>query len=401
VHNAARRVAALRDGVALERLQALAPLFEPFRLRGLHCSNRVAMAPMTRGFSPKGVPGEDVARYYARRAEGGVGLIVTEGIGVDHPGAVGDAGLREDNIPLLHGDTPIAGWRRVVEEVHAAGGRIIAQLWHQGPLREHGGPNPQARSSRPSGVWGPADRRAPLPRRYKERMLETTAPMTDLDIQNVIDAFSRSAGNAAAVGFDGVEIHGAHGYLVDAFLWEETNFRSDRFGGDAIARTTFAVDVIRAVRRSIDESMPLSFRWSEGKLQDLDAALVSTPAELEALLAPLADAGVDVFHVSTRDFSKPGFAGSPLTLAAWTKRVTGLPTIAVGGIGLNKDLYTSFREGSEATDNVLEAAAHVGAGDCDLIAVGRALLLDPAWFAKVRAGEPTLAWRNEARDQLI
>src|SRR5579862_9702493 len=131
-------------------------LFRPLELRGLTLQNRIVMAPMTRGMSPGGIPGENVAAYYCRRAEGGAGLIITEGVAVDHPAACGDAGLDEKDIPLMAGDAPLAGWRRVVHQVHAAGGKIIAQLWHQGVLRKVGtGPHPDALSISPSGIWGP------------------------------------------------------------------------------------------------------------------------------------------------------------------------------------------------------------------------------------------------------
>src|SRR3954468_1644687 len=133
------------------------PLFQPLQVRGLALANRIVMAPMTRNFSPRGVPGADVSAYYRRRAEGGTALLITEGVGVDHPAALGDAGLGESNLPHLHGDEALAGWKRVVDAVHAAGGRIVPQLWHQGVMRDpQTGPHPGAMSMRPSGLWGPA-----------------------------------------------------------------------------------------------------------------------------------------------------------------------------------------------------------------------------------------------------
>src|SRR5205823_4076329 len=114
------------------------PLFRPLALRGLQLGNRIVMAPMTRSFSPGGVPGEDVAAYYRRRAEGGTGLLITEGVGIAHASALGDAGLGENDLPHLYGDAALAGWKRVVDAVHAAGGAIVPQLWHQGVLREPG-----------------------------------------------------------------------------------------------------------------------------------------------------------------------------------------------------------------------------------------------------------------------
>src|ERR1700728_1148483 len=129
------------------------PLLTPFELRGLKLRNRIVMSPMTRGFSPGGVPGRNVADYYPRRAERKVGLIITEGIGVDHPAALGAGSMNEDNIPVLHGDAALQGWKSVVGSVHAAGGLIFPQLWHMGAIRQaNSGPFPGAPSCRPSGI---------------------------------------------------------------------------------------------------------------------------------------------------------------------------------------------------------------------------------------------------------
>jgi 2,4-dienoyl-CoA reductase-like NADH-dependent reductase (Old Yellow Enzyme family) len=366
----------------------LAPLFQPLAIGALALPNRFVMSPMTRQHSPDGVPGENVAGYYRRRAEAGVGLIVTEGIGVDQPAAIGAGSMGEDNIPLLHGDAALAGWRRVTDEVHAAGGLIIPQLWHMGVIRMAGtGPFPDVPSLRPSGIWGPRDK-AMMPPAYLEAMAEPTAPMSEEDIADAIAGFARSAANAEAAGFDGIAIHGAHGYLLDSFLWAATNQRQDRWGGDIAGRTRLAAEVVRAIREAIGPELPIFYRWSQWKLHDYDAASANSPEDMEAQLAPLADAGVDCFDISTRVFSKPGFAGSGLTLAGWAKKLTGKTVIAVGGVGLSKDLQTSFGGGTVAVDNLGEVAARVEAGEFDLIAVGRSLLVDPRWVEKARAGEP-------------
>ncbi|MBA2933594.1 NADH:flavin oxidoreductase [Sphingomonas sp. CGMCC 1.13654] len=366
----------------------LAPLFRPLKLGALSLPNRFVMSPMTRQHSPDGVPGENVAGYYRRRAEAGVGLIVTEGIGVDQPAAIGAGSMGEDNIPLLHGDAALAGWRRVTDDVHAAGGLIVPQLWHMGVIRIPGtGPVPDAPSLRPSGIWGPRDK-AMMPPPYLEAMAEPTAPMSEEDIADVIAGFARSAANAKAVGFDGIAIHGAHGYLLDSFLWAATNHRADRWGGDIAGRTRLAAEVIRAIRQALGPELPIFYRWSQWKLHDYDAANATSPEEMEAHLAPLAEAGVDCFDISTRVFSKPGFPGSNLTLAGWAKKLTGKTVMAVGGVGLSKDLQTSFGGGTVAIDNLGEVASRVEAGEFDLIAVGRSLLVDPRWVEKARAGEP-------------
>ena len=127
----------------------------------------------------------------------GVGLLITEGVGIDHPAALGDAGLGESNLPHLYGDEALAGWKRVVAGVHRAGGKIIPQLWHQGVMRDPGtGPHPQAPSLRPSGLWGPVGRAGSLDPDYVLRMQAPTQPMSESDIQDVIDAYARSARHA-------------------------------------------------------------------------------------------------------------------------------------------------------------------------------------------------------------
>lgn len=364
------------------------PLFQPLQVRGLALSNRIVMAPMTRNFSPGGVPGEEVAAYYRRRAEGGTGLLITEGVGIDHPAALGEAGLGESDLPHLHGARALAGWKRVVDEVHAAGGKVIPQLWHQGVMRAQGtGPCPQAPSVRPSGLWGPAGRVTSCEAAYLAQVQAPTPPVSDSDIQEVIDAYARSARHARELGFDGIAIHGAHGYLIDTFLWDETNRRRDAWGGDRRARARFAAEVVRAVRREAGEAMPIFFRFSQWKQQDFKARLAATPQELEEVLGPIADAGVDVFDGSVRYFDRAEFEGSPLNLSGWARKLTGSRAMAVGGIGLDRGFYDSRRDGrAGGADNIALLMARFERGEFDLVAVGRALLNEPAWARKLRAG---------------
>lgn len=374
------------------------PLFQPLKVRGLSLANRIVMAPMTRNFSPGGVPGEDVAAYYRRRAEGGTGLLITEGVGIDHPAALGDAGLGESNLPHLYGAEALAGWKRVVAAVHRAGGKIVPQLWHQGVMRDPGtGPHPQAPSLRPSGLWGPVSRARSLAPDYVQRMQAPTQPMSESDIQDVIDAYGRSARHARELGFDGIAVHGAHGYLIDTFLWAETNQRTDAWGGDRRARTRFAAEVVRAIRREAGEAMPIFFRFSQWKQQDFMARLASTPQELEEVLGPIADAGVDVFDGSVRYFDRAEFEGSPLNLSGWARKITGKLAMAIGGIGLDRGFYDSKRDGrAGGADNIRLLMARFARGEFDLIAVGRALLSEPAWAHKLRRGDELPAF-DEAR----
>jgi 2,4-dienoyl-CoA reductase-like NADH-dependent reductase (Old Yellow Enzyme family) len=364
------------------------PIFRPLTVRGVTLRNRIVMSPMTRSGSPGGIPSEPMDAYYRRRAEHGVGLIVTEGIGIDHGTALGVGSLGESDMPELHGDVPLRRWREIVSGVHDAGGLIFPQLWHQGPIRSHySGARGDLRSSRPSGLWGPAGGFVTAPQPYLDQVMVPTEPMTDEEIVDIIAAYARSARNARDVGFDGIAIHGAHGYLPDAFFWHETNRRNDRWGGPSLReRASFGAELVKAVRAEIGD-MPIMFRYSQWKQQDYNAKLAQTPQELEQLLGALADVGVDIFDVSTRYYHHPAFDGSPLTLAGWTRKLTGRTTMAVGGIGLSKELKNSFAGEVDAVNNVPDVEQRIEAGEFDLVGVGRSLISDPAWVEKVRAGE--------------
>ncbi|MFJ8076392.1 NADH:flavin oxidoreductase [Streptomyces sp. NPDC096176] len=341
-------------------------LSRPVTLNGLAVPNRIVMAPMTRMFSPGGVPGEDVASYYARRAAAGVGLIVTEGTYVGHESAG-----QSDRVPRFHGEEQLAGWAKVAEAVHAAGGTIVPQLWHIGMVRKQGEPPyADAPAVGPSGIRVDGT----------EGMGQA---MTRRDLDDVIGAFAEAAAAAERIGFDGVELHGAHGYLVDQFLWADTNRRTDAYGGDAVARTKFAAEIVAAVREAVSPDFPVIFRYSQWKQEAYDARLAETPEELEAILAPLAAAGVDAFHASTRRYWLPEFEDSDLNLAGWTKKLTGRPTITVGSVGLDGDFIHSFRGEGAPVRGIDELLDRLERDEFDLVAVGRALLQDPEWAAKV------------------
>jgi 2,4-dienoyl-CoA reductase-like NADH-dependent reductase (Old Yellow Enzyme family) len=344
-------------------------LFTPFRIHNLTLANRIVMAPMTRSQSPGGIPGPNVAAYYRRRAENGVGLILTEGTVIEHPASAGSP-----NVPRFFGEQSLAGWARVSQAVHDAGGRIMPQLWHVGMARAPGSePNPEAPPVGPSGLVKPGE--------------QTGEPLAEAEIITIIAAYAQGAADAMRLGFDGIELHGAHGYLIDQFFWEGTNRRTDRWGGDMVGRTRFGVEVVKACRRRTAPDFPILLRFSQWKMNDYDARLATSPEELARFLAPLVDAGVDVFHCSTRRFWQPEFEGSDLNLAGWTKKLTGRPVVTVGSVGLDAEFTSSLREGRSAAnvglDRLLEMVAR---GEVDLVAVGRALLVDPAWAAKVRDG---------------
>ncbi|GIP14187.1 NADH:flavin oxidoreductase [Paenibacillus macerans] len=346
-----------------------AALFKPFEGGRLKLDNRIVMAPMTRSFSPDGIPGPNVAGYYRRRAENGVGLIITEGTLINHPAAGAD-----HDVPHFYGEAALEGWARVVREVHEAGGKIAPQIWHTGTAREHEKfPDSDADPIGPSGLSLTGER--------------VSEPLTVSEIKELVQAYAQAAADAKRIGFDAVELHGAHGYLIDQFFWEATNKRTDEYGGDLVGRTRFAVEVIEAVRAAVGPDFPIIFRFSQWKPVDYSAKLAAAPEELERFLAPLSAAGVDIFHASTRRFWEPEFAGSDLNLAGWTRKLTGKPAITVGSVGLNSEFTSLFESGkggeTASIDNLIERLERE---EFDLVAVGRALLTDPAWAAKIRDG---------------
>jgi len=349
-------------------------LLSPYQLNALTVPNRVVMAPMTRSFSPGGIPTADVAAYYRRRASHGVGLIITEGTGVGRAGALDDP-----NVPRFHGEAALAGWKNVVDEVHAAGGRIAPQLWHVGNKPSNGAGErvalPAHRYESPSGLSITGERLA--------------EPMSKSDVADTIDAFARAAADAERLGFDGVELHGGHGYLINQFFSEDLNQRSDGYGGSTLLeRSRFAVEVLKAVRSVVTPGFPVILRLSQWKPKDFRARLAGTPAALEEWLGLLVDAGADAFHLSQTAYWQPAFpeVDATLNLAGWAKKVTGVTTITVGSVGLRSDVYDSFAGKDAQSAPLDDLLARLGRGEFDLVAIGRALLQDAAWLEKVRQG---------------
>jgi 2,4-dienoyl-CoA reductase-like NADH-dependent reductase (Old Yellow Enzyme family) len=345
----------------------LRPLFTPLTVGTLTLRNRFAMAPMTRFASPGGVPGPEMAAYYARRAAGGAALVITEGIRVPHPAA------GPENVPLIDGVEVLQVWRAVTDAVHAAGGAIAAQLWHEGSQHdvldgERKGHEPVS----PSGI--------DVSGRQVGRALRAD------ELRALADDYALAARNARNAGFDAVEVHGGHGYLLDQFLWEETNHRTDDYGGTLVRRTRFPAEVVAAVRAAVGPDFPIIFRFSQWKIGRYDARLAATPTELEDLLAPLIEAGIDVLHPSVRRHYVPAFPQEDPArgMAGWTKKVTGLPVIAVGSVGLDTEFGFRLEEGRIPPAPVCRLLDQFEAGEFDIVAVGRALLADPGWVNRLR-----------------
>jgi len=343
-------------------------LFKPFKYGTLALPNRIVMAPMTRSFSPGAVPGDNVADYYRRRAEGGVGLILSEGVHTNTATAIGTP-----NVPNIVTDEAKAGWKKVIAGVKAAGGRMGIQLWHEGPFR-----NPKKTSAPDVPSWSASGLKMPGAPLW--------APMSEAEIETAIEEYVAGAVAAKELGFDCAEFHGAHSYLIDSFFWAKSNLRADKWGGDWAGRTRFACEIIRRTRKAVGPDFPLIIRLSQWKQQDFDAKNAETPVEFEQWLTPLVDAGIDIFHLSQRRFWEPAFDGSDLNVAGWAKKITGKPAISVGSVGLSGEFIAAYAGEASKPASLDGLVERMERDEFDLIAVGRALLKDPDWASKVRDG---------------
>ncbi len=360
---------------SIKPIPAVSPLFEPFELKGRTLPNRIVMPPMGIHWADGGVPDASVAEYYARRAAGGASLLITEGTFIDHPVSAHNPGYLR-----MNSDAAYEGWAQVVKRVHQEGGRILPELWHCGLVY----PSENLRRGdfeyrkewgmmSPSGLIMPGQR--------------VTEPMTRKDLDNVIESFVRCAIRSIEIGFDGVELHGAHGFLLDQFFWDQTNERNDEYGGSMRNRARFAAEITAEVRRHLGPDALISMRISQWKMQDYDAKIARSPDELADWLEPLVDAGIDMFDCSQRRYWQPEFEGSALNFAGWVKKISGKPVITVGSVGLNTEMVQSLLDGEQATPtDISQLMPMLERGDIDLVAVGRSLIADPDWPKKVAAG---------------
>mgnify|MGYP001172288052 FL=1 len=341
-------------------------LFQPYKLKNLNLRNRIVMAPMTRNQSPNGVPTDEVAKYYERRAIGEVGLIITEGIELSHK-----ASSAYPNVPRLDSEKARDGWKKVVHAIKKNNGSVIAQLWHCGGFRKLGmGPNPEVPGYTASGLVKPGKRVAHA--------------MTIDDINETIEAYASDAEFCEKIGFDGVEIHGAHGYLIDNFLWEGTNLRDDKYGGSIENRSNFVTEIVKAVKSRVSDDFIVGLRFSQWKQHDFDAKLADTVDELEKVILPPVNAGLDYLHSSMRRFWESEFPNSDENLASWTKKISNITTIGVGSVGLDTDFIDMTASANPTS--IDKAIEDISNEKYELIAVGRALIADPNWVIKMQEG---------------
>lgn len=335
-------------------------LWAPLRLGSTELENRVALAPMTRiSASENGHATERMASYYEGYARGGFGLLITEGI---YPDTRHSQGYLFQ--PGIATEEQASSWAAVVERVHSAGSRIFAQLMHAGSQSQ--GNRFVQSSIGPSAVAPKGEQLAfyrgagayPVP-----------AEITHAQLAEVRDGFVTAALHAKQAGFDGIEIHGANGYLLDQFLTDYLNQRTDEYGGSVQNRVRFAADVTQAVREAIGPEMTVGIRISQGKVSDNAHKWAGGVQDAEVIFETLAATGIDFVHTTEYRAAAPAFGNSGPSLAALAKQHTGLPVIANGNL-----------------DDPDAAAALIEDGTADVVALGKAALANRDWPRRVRSG---------------
>jgi 2,4-dienoyl-CoA reductase-like NADH-dependent reductase (Old Yellow Enzyme family) len=355
----------------------LDPLFSPLNINGKTIRNRFVLPAMqrkTRDYAPT----SGMADTLQNCAEDGAGLIIAEGAAPDHPAAYWQP------VFGIIGNETVEGWRRVAKAVTQTGAVFLMQLWHPGALRlvADGIPNPFPNypSLSPSGLV--------------QEGRTNGLGMTRQDLADTKAAYVRSAIIAQEVGAHGIEVHGAHGYLLDLFLWHETNQRDDEYGGKTLEeRARFPEEIVSAIREATGPDFIISFRFSQWKEVDYGARIADHPDDLRPFIQRLERAGVNLFHVSTRRFDAPAWPelDPQRSLASWVKTMTDLPVIAIGSVGLSTDLAQDIFDDQEpelqVEQDLSRVRAGLNAGDFDLIGVGRAQIANNDFVDRVRKNQ--------------
>lgn len=348
-------------------------LFSGVKVGGVSLGNRLSVAPMTRvSATREGLATDDMRAYYESFARGGFGLVITEGTYPDEAHSQGYW-----NQPGLANDEQAESWKKVTEAVHAQGASIFAQLMHAGALSQ--GNRFSDETIAPSAV-PPKGKKMEMYGGSGDFVLPRE--LSREGIREVIDGFVAAAMRAREAGFDGVEIHGANGYVLDQFLTDYTNRRTDEYGGPAENRVRLAAEVAEAVREAVGSDFTVGIRISQGKVNDPDHGWAGGEEEAAAIFGGLAEAGLDYIHVTEAEAASPAFGEGP-TLAALAGRYGGgLPIIANGAL-----------ESPQAAEDMVEREA-------DLVSLGKGALANMDWPNRVREERPLDGFDPEALESL-
>jgi len=350
-------------------------LFTPIAINDRVARNRFVLPAMQRA-SFDFRPTERMADTLRRTAEGGCGVVISEGSAPDHPAAYWQ------HVFSVVGEDTVEDWRRVAQAVTTTGDVVfLMQLWHPGAIRlvvdGMRNPYPDYPTLSPSGL-------------VQEGRPNGVA-MSRQDLEETKQAYVRSALIAKEIGAHGIEVHSCHGYLLDLFLWHETNRRTDEYGGSTLAeRATYPAEIVSAIREATGPDFIISFRFSQWKEVDYTARIAQQPDELGPFLERIERAGANLFNVSTRRFDAaawPELDGGR-SLAAWVKSMTDVPVLAIGSVGLSTDmphdLFDNQEPEPQIEQDLIRVRRGLDNGDFDLIGAGRAQIANPGLVNRIR-----------------
>ncbi|MCI9877828.1 NADH:flavin oxidoreductase [Pseudomonas atacamensis] len=341
-------------------------ILTPYDIKNFTLRNRLAVAPMTRvSATQTGVVTDTMARYYERFAKGGFGLVITEGIYTDQFFSQGypfQPGLTDTEQTLA--------WRAVTDRVHVEETAIFAQIMHAGALSQ--GNRFNQCTAAPSAIRPKGEQ---MRFYYGEGKYPVPTAMTDENIADAIAGFAQAAKRSVLdAGFDGVEIHGANGYLLDQFLTDYTNHRNDRWGGNTQQRIGLILEVIKTVRETVG-AFPVGVRISQGKVNDFGHKWSNGEHDAEVIFGSLKDAGVDYIHVTEYEAWQPAFPCSSESLVALARRhAPGVVLIANGGLH-DEEHFDAVR-----------------ADGADILAIGKAALANPDYPNRLADRRPLAAF---------
>lgn len=344
------------------------PIFRKANIWQRALINRAVVAPMSRvSGTADGLATDEMMHYYAAFATGGFGVIITEGIYTDVY-----ASKSYNNQPGLTNAAQYTSWEKVTRAVHRSPTLIFAQLMHGGALSQCSGNTLAPSPVKPVGVkltpyGGGGD--FPLP----EEMDLT-------DIQTMQQGFIDSAVNAHKAGFDGIEIHGANGYLLDQFLTPELNHRNDQYGGTMQNRFRAIAEIIDGIKASVPQGFIIGLRISEGKVNDLTYRWAHGIETAQELANEIKRSQPDYVHVAvqTGEWERDSFYGAGSSLALVIREATGILVIANGGF-----------------HNLNKAETALNNNHADLLAIGKAALADPHWVVKTLRELPVIPFHRD------
>jgi 2,4-dienoyl-CoA reductase-like NADH-dependent reductase (Old Yellow Enzyme family) len=342
-------------------LEKFSTLFSPTNIKDIELANRIGLAPMTRtSATAEGLATEEMAQYYTNFAKGGFSLILTEGTYTDDQYSQGYF-----NQPGIINKEQINAWEKVTKSVKQQGAKIFVQLMHAGALSQ--GNRFVSNTAGPSAVKPQGEQLG-----FYGGSGEFTLPkeMTEADIADVIKGFVIAAKNAKEAGFDGIEIHGANGYVLDQFLTDYTNKRQDQYGGSLENRLRLPIEVVKAVREAVGADYPVGIRLSQAKVNDSDHKWKGGESDAEVIFTKFVDAGIDYIHIAEPNAAVPAFGETGPSLVELVKKYTNTVVIANGSLG-DPDV-------AEALLNERKA---------DIVTIGKAALANQDWANKVKNGK--------------